>query len=210
MVRRAYDEVADSYADVFRTTEGEQPIELAMIRHFVQHLPVTDPESPRVLDAGCGAGRMLPLLAGLGCDVEGIDLSPEMIRRARIDHPRFTTDVASITDLPFADASFDGVFSWYSTIHGDDAALALAVSEFHRVLRPSGLVLVAFQAGDEVCDVAPAYRAHGHEIVLLRWQRTPDRVGAALDSAGFTEHARLDRAPVGHERDRQGVIVAKR
>lgn len=206
-VRRAYDEVADAYADAFTATEGEQPLDLAMIRHFADALTTRSP-APRVLDAGCGAGRMLPLLAGFGCRAEGVDLSPEMIRRARADHPGFATRVGSITDLPFPDAGFDGVFSWYSTIHGDDAALALALREFRRVLRPGGLALVAFQAGAGVHDVAPAYRAHGHEIVLARWRRTPDEVAAALRAAGLAERARLDRAPVGPERDHQAVLVA--
>ena len=56
LTRTAYNVVADVYADHFRTTEGEQPIDLAMIDHFVALL-----HEPRVvLDAGCGAGRMLP------------------------------------------------------------------------------------------------------------------------------------------------------
>ena len=66
-MRLAYDEVADTYADHFRSTEPELPVELAMIEHFASLLP----GDRRVLDAGCGAGRMLPLLAALGCQVEG-------------------------------------------------------------------------------------------------------------------------------------------
>ena len=74
----AYDEVADSYADHFRSTEPEQPVELAVVAHFASLLP----GRREVLDAGCGAGRMMPLLAGLGCAVTGMDLSPGMVRRA--------------------------------------------------------------------------------------------------------------------------------
>ena len=86
LTRTSYNVVADVYADHFRTTEGEQPIDLATIDHFVALL-----HEPRVvLDAGCGAGRMLPYLAGRGCHAEGIDLSPNMVRRARADHPDFT------------------------------------------------------------------------------------------------------------------------
>ena len=204
VVRVAYDEVANTYADRFRTTEPELPLELAMVEHFASVLS----GSRRVLDAGCGAGRMLPLLAELGCVAEGVDLSPEMVRRARADHPEFATQVASITDLPFEDSSFDGVFSWYSTIHGDDEALATAVSEFRRVLRPGGLVLVAFQSGSGVQDVSEAYRRQGHDVVLVRYRRTLDQVSDALGSAGFSEMARLERQAAAHERDGQAVVVA--
>lgn len=203
-VRVAYDEVANTYADRFRTTEPELPLELAMVEHFASLLT----GDRRVLDAGCGAGRMLPLLAELGCVAEGVDLSPEMVRRARADHPEFATQVASITDLPFDDASFDGVFSWYSTIHGDDAALTSAMSEFRRVLRPGGVVLVAFQSGTGVQDVSQAYRRHGHDVVLVRYRRSVDQVAGALRAVGLGEVARLERQAAANERDAQAVVVA--
>jgi cyclopropane fatty-acyl-phospholipid synthase-like methyltransferase len=110
-VRRAYDEVADTYADHFRSTEPELAVELSMVEHFASLLS----GERRVLDAGCGAGRTMPVLAALGCRVQGIDLSPNMIRRSRRDHSSFPSQVASLTELPFADESFDGVFSWYSS-----------------------------------------------------------------------------------------------
>jgi ubiquinone/menaquinone biosynthesis C-methylase UbiE len=103
-VRAAYDEVADTYADRFRSTEPEQPVDLAMIEHFASLLH----GEKRVVDAGCGAGRLLPMLSRLAGRVVGVDLSPGMIRRARLDHPTCPATVASLTRLPFDDASFDG------------------------------------------------------------------------------------------------------
>jgi 2-polyprenyl-3-methyl-5-hydroxy-6-metoxy-1,4-benzoquinol methylase len=68
-VRSAYDATADEYAAAFRTTEPEHPVELAMVNHFAEWLR----GRRTVLDAGCGAGRFLPILAGLRCEVEGLD-----------------------------------------------------------------------------------------------------------------------------------------
>jgi SAM-dependent methyltransferase len=204
-VRRAYDEVADTYADHFRSTEPELAVELSMVEHFASLLS----GERRVLDAGCGAGRMMPVLAALGCRVQGIDLSPNMIRRSRRDHSSFPSQVASLTELPFADESFDGVFSWYSTIHSGDADLPRILSEARRVVRPSGLVLVAFQVGRGVHDVSENYRRHGHDIVLERYRRTPDDLAAALAHAGLTEVARLVRVAARQERDAQAVLIAQ-
>jgi SAM-dependent methyltransferase len=204
-VRSAYDRVADTYADHFRSTEPELPVELAMVAHFASLLP----GEKRVLDAGCGAGRMMPVLAGHGCRVEGVDLSPEMVRRSRRDHAAYPAQVASIADLPFPDGSFDGVFSWYSTIHGPDEGLAPVLREARRVLRPAGLLLVAFQAGEGVRDVSDNYRRRGHDIVLYRWNRTPEEMGAVLDAAGLSVVARFERAATAHERDAQAVLVAR-
>ena len=204
-VQLAYDEVADTYADHFRSTEPEQPVELAMVAHFAALLT----GERRVLDAGCGAGRMMPLLAGHGCSVEGVDLSPQMVRRSLRDHPEHPAQVASIADLPFADASFDGVFCWYSTIHSPDPDLADILRELRRVLRPGGYALVAFQTGEGVRDVSESYRRHGHEVVLHRWNRSPEQVAQALGTAGLTVVARLERAAAGRERDGQAVLVAQ-
>ena len=204
-MRLAYDEVADTYADHFRSTEPELAVELAMIEHFASLLP----GDRRVLDAGCGAGRMLPILAGLGCRVEGVDLSPKMVRRSRRDHSSFPSQVASIGDLPFPDGSFDGVFSWYSTIHSPDPDLPRIMREASRFLRPAGLFLVAFQSGRGVQDVSDTYRRRGHHVLLHRYNRTPDEIGHAIASVGMTEIARLQRAASSNERDSQAVLIAQ-
>jgi len=204
--RATYDVIADAYADFFRSTEPEQPIDLAMIEHFKATLV----SHPRVLDAGCGAGRMMPLLAELGCRVEGVDLSPGMVRRARTDHGEFKSQVASLSALPFAAATFDGVFMWYSTIHGSDEELGKMLAEANRVLTPEGSLLVAFQTGDGVREVGQGIRARGHNIQMMRYHRGVTEMDRALEHAGFRVTASLDRAPVGSEEDGQAVLIARR
>jgi ubiquinone/menaquinone biosynthesis C-methylase UbiE len=203
-VQAAYDAVADAYADHFRSTEPELPIDIAMVEHFTSLLDL-----PRkVLDVGCGAGRMMPLLAGLGCAVEGVDLSPGMIRRCQTDHSEFPSRVGYLTALPFPDSTFDGVFSWYSTIHNPDDDLPLILREARRVLRPQGVFLVAFQAGSGTTDVSESYHRRGHDIILYRYKRTTQQMSNHLASAGLREVACLQRAPAGHETDDQAVLIA--
>lgn len=204
--RQTYGLVADAYADFFRSTEGEQPIDLAMIGHFSAGLGA----DPLVVDAGCGAGRMMPVLASLGCRVEGIDLTPDLIRRARADHGEFVTTVGSLTALPFADGRFDGLFMWYSTIHADDDGVALMLAQAHRVLADDGSLLVAFQTGDSVREVGQGFRDRGFDVTLMRFHRRAARMATLLESAGFRVTTALDRAPVGGEVDGQAVLVARR
>lgn len=177
-----------------------------MIDHFASLLA----NERRVLDAGCGAGRLLPYLAALGCTAEGVDLSAGMVRRAQRDHPSFPTQVASLTRLPHPDATFDGYFAWYSTIHNPDSDLPQVFAEASRVLAAGGLILVAFQSGHGTRDVSDAYRRRGHDITLERYLRTPDEIAALLTQAGFSEVARLERRPSGpRERDSQAVLIAR-
>lgn len=204
--RAAYDRVADLYADHFPSTEPEQSGELAQVDRFVNLLaPPRD-----VLDAGCGAGRFLPYLAERGCHVEGIDLSPEMVRRARQDHPEFVTVTGSIAELPWPDGSFDGVFSWYSTIHTPDEDVGQLIRELRRVLRPGGYLLVAFQSGEGMREVGRGFRDRGYDVRLNRWHRRPEALARHLMEVSLEVVERFERQPVDGEGEAQAVLIARR
>jgi ubiquinone/menaquinone biosynthesis C-methylase UbiE len=145
------------------------------------------------------------------CEVEGIDLSPKMISHAQEAHSSFPTRVGTLTNLPFEDASFDGYFSWYSTIHSADEDFRGILREALRILRPGGFILTAFQSGTGVQDLSESYRRRGNELSLFRYLRTPERMAAELTSAGFSVTARLERGPSGdRELENQAVVIASR
>ncbi|MGL5819994.1 MAG: class I SAM-dependent methyltransferase [Phycicoccus sp.] len=208
-VRSAYDAIAADYAAAFPTTEPEAAVDLAVIDHLVELLRVGGP-TPRVLDAGCGTGRMTRYLTDRGCVTVGMDLSPGMLAMARRDHPDLPVHLASVLDLPFGEMGFDGVLLWCSLIHLTDDTFPRALAEAARVIRPGGLALVAFQVGGGSWDVGAGLRRRGHDVSLVRHQRTPDHVAAALAEAGLAEEARLVRGPVRAERHPQAFVLARR
>ncbi|MFC7532809.1 class I SAM-dependent methyltransferase [Actinoplanes sp. GCM10030250] len=57
------------------------------------------PRGARVLDAGCGTGRVGGLLAAAGHDVTGVDLDPELIAEARRNHPGPRWEVGDLSEL---------------------------------------------------------------------------------------------------------------
>jgi SAM-dependent methyltransferase len=122
-LRHAYDTVAEDYASHLPDTRAEAPLDLAMVDAFAE--AVTSGDRARVLDAGCGAGRMSRYLAERGCLVEGIDLSSRMIAMARRDHRDVAFTVGSLSDLPYPDDQFAGVMLWYSIIHTPPATRRL-------------------------------------------------------------------------------------
>jgi SAM-dependent methyltransferase len=97
----------------------------------------------RVLDAACGEGYGSALMAGAATAVTGIDLSAESVEHARRRYPLPNLDfqVADCLDLPFATDSFDCIVSFETLEHLQDHDGLL--SEFRRVLRPEGFLLLS-------------------------------------------------------------------
>jgi len=101
---------------------------------LVSRLPVGP--SDTVLDVACGTGAVaLELVRQKGCSVVGVDQSPEMLAEARQrvgDRVRLVE--ASAQELPFEDASFDGLTAAYLLRYLDH--LPAGMRELARVLRP--------------------------------------------------------------------------
>lgn len=198
-----YDQLAVDYAAYFPGTEPEAPIDLAVLDQLVALLG----GSTQVLDAGCGTGRISRYLADRGCAVRGLDISPGMLAMTRRDHPDIDTRVGSLTALPYDDASFDALVYWYSIIHLPDEALPRVFSEAARALRPGGLAVLAFQAGDEVRDVGERLRPLGHDVQLYRYHRQLDVVLAVAAAHGLFPLVQVTREPFGDERDPQASAI---
>jgi ubiquinone/menaquinone biosynthesis C-methylase UbiE len=202
--RLAYDVVAESYARALPDTRAEAALDLAVIDHFLELLP-----GRHVLDAGCGAGRMMTHIASRSSSVvfAGVDLSPAMVMQARARYPEARVLEGDLFALPFNDSLFDGVLAWYSIIHTPLEDLGEIFAEFHRVLRPNGVALVAYQSGTGVREMKHAY---GHDISLTAFLHSTEHIAARLEQNGFEVIGRLDRSPCGSERHSQGFVIARR
>jgi len=97
----------------------------------------------KILDVGCGNGRLVRLFDNVDVDYIGIDNSVELINLAKKDFPGRKFLVADILKLPFADNSFDVVFC-ISVLHhlpGKDLRKK-SVLEMNRVLKPGGHLIL--------------------------------------------------------------------
>ncbi|WP_329039876.1 methyltransferase domain-containing protein [Streptomyces sp. NBC_00178] len=197
--RASYDAIADDYSSLFRDELGTKPLDRALVTAFAE-LVLADGGGP-VADVGCGTGRVTGYLHGLGVDVFGIDLSPQMLAAARRDHPDLRFDEGSMLGLDLADGDLGGLLAWYSTIHVPDEQLPLVFAEFFRVLRPGGHILLGFQVGD---DVLRRDEAFGKDIALDFRRRRPERVAELLKAAGLAMLARTVR-----ETDTEGPFPEK-
>ena len=105
-------------------------------RFLASRLPVGPADT--VLDVACGTGAVVrELVRQTGCSVVGVDQSPEMLAEARRrvgESTRVRLVEATAEQLPFEDASFDGLTAAYLLRYLDD--LPAGLRELARVLRP--------------------------------------------------------------------------
>ncbi len=130
----------------------------------------------KILDAGCGTGKNLQLLAQHG-DAWGADIAVEAIQFCRLRGLYAErTLVASLLELPFPDKFFDVAFSFdvICNIQHDVAAFR----EIRRALKPDGYLIVQL----------PAYRFlwSAHDVAVGHKHRYMARdLRAKLEDAGF-------------------------
>jgi 2-polyprenyl-3-methyl-5-hydroxy-6-metoxy-1,4-benzoquinol methylase len=106
------------------------------------------PAGARVLDAGCGPGLVAEAFLGAGCELTGVDLSAEMVRRARARCARFGArarfEQGSALDL--AAEPFDAAVSRL-VLHHVTEPLVFLRAQVARV-RPGGVVVACDRSGD--------------------------------------------------------------
>jgi len=111
-------------------------------------------DSPRILEAGCGSGRILAPLLAKGADAIGIDESAPMIQKAIADLGSQRAIKSSITATPFDAGSFDAVVApGFTLMLVPDKTFDAFIAEATRLLTPSGIVIFDwFIPWDEIAD----------------------------------------------------------
>ena len=134
-IRRAYDELAGTYAE-WRSADGR---ELELLESVLEPLSA----DARVLDAGCGQGR--PVLSRIDerAAAVGLDFSRSQLRLAAGAVPDAGLVQGDLTEMPLRAGSVDAVVALHTLIHVPNAEQPAAIDELARVLRPDGRLLVS-------------------------------------------------------------------
>ena len=135
------------YIDRFRTM-AEAGRDLAGEARLIDAMA---PRSARILDAGCGPGRVGSTLAGLGHEVVGVDVDPVLIAEAQREHPGATWLVGDLAelDLPASGiaADFDLIVSAGNVMTFlAPSTRSLVVSRLGEHLAAGGRLVVGFGA----------------------------------------------------------------
>ena len=163
----------------------------------------------RVLEVGCGAGRVMGHLVTVAAEVHGIDISASMIDHCRRAYPQGTFRVADLRDLgEYDDGFFDAIFASFNVIDcvspgergaaldswrrvlGADGTLVMSShnrGHLSRVRSPGGQVLASFRSGNPRRIAGSVARLPSwlrNRARLRHFERRETDYAVATDAAG--------------------------
>lgn len=153
-------------------------------------LAALDPQpGERIVDLGCGTGHLTAEIASSGAQVEGLDADPQMLDRARAEHPHITFRQADARHFSVHEP-VDAVFS-NATLHWiPEADQQQVLDHVHRALRPGGRFVAEMGGAGNVAVITRA--VHCARAALHLPQRpppwhfpTPAEQASRLERAGF-------------------------
>jgi len=205
-IRADYDRVADEYArNLFRELEGK-PLDRELLARFADLVK----DCGTICDMGCGPGHVARLLHDHGADVFGLDLSPRMVGLALSLNPGISFREGNMLELDLEDASLAGITAFYAIVNIPAGSLPQVCREMFRVLKPAGVLLLAFHVGEEVIRPKELW---GNPISMEFYHLQPDRICRLLADAGFVIDDVTEREPYAPEveyQSRRAYILARK
>ncbi len=129
----------------------------------------------KILDVGCGTGVITLLLAKMGHDVTGVDISERMLERARDKAKSLAIPVkfefGDAEDLPFKDEIFDVVINRH--LLWTMLSPEKAIIEWRRVLKPEGKVIIIDSMWNVYALRKRIWRFLAAPLILITEHRIP-------------------------------------
>jgi len=201
----SYDLVADEYVRRIFEELQHKPFDRQLLDRFAASVRDVGP----ACDMGCGPGQVARYLHERGVHVCGVDLSAAMVEQASRLIPGVEFRQGDMMALDAPDGAWAGIAAFYSIIHIPRGEMARALGELRRVLRPGGILLLAFHIGDDAIHLDEWW---GRKVCVDFFFFRSDDVAGYLRTAGFEIEEVIEREPypdVEHQ-SRRSYIFARR
>jgi SAM-dependent methyltransferase len=176
--KETYDRIARRYADhQAYLPSGEDHWLIELEKRFVASLPL----GAIVTDLGCGPSYDGQRLAAKGLQVVGMDLSAGMLGVAS-ENLNGRVVQGDLRALPIASDQIHGIWNVASLLHVPDQDTLAVLTEFRRILKPSGPLVLVTALGDSSRHEAVPYVSNES-----RWfvYRNPESLKVQMRDAGF-------------------------
>ncbi|MDP1834058.1 MAG: class I SAM-dependent methyltransferase [Candidatus Moranbacteria bacterium] len=145
-----YNKIAKKYAEAFDNDRSDD--------RYVDRLLACLGRNGRILDLGCGTGRLAGYMQAKGFEVVGVDLSEKMLEIAKRKHPGIGFILADMRELELEEKSFDAVCLAYSIFHFEKPEAREILKKANVFLRPGGFLFLIVQEGEgEVFENDPLF-----------------------------------------------------
>jgi SAM-dependent methyltransferase len=205
-VRDDYDRIAAEYARRLFYELGGKPKDRELLLRFAAGIG----DRGEVCDMGCGPGQVARFLCDAGVRVFGLDLSPEMLTHARRLNPDLEFHEGNMLSLPLPDSTLDGITAFYAIVNIPAEKLPVAFREILRVLRPGGLLLLAFHIGG---DVIRPEELWGTKVGMEFYHFDRSLIERLLEEAGFRTEDVIERGPYAPDveyQSRRAYVFARK
>ena len=135
----------NKHAEEFTASTFEVDME-SLYQPFLAELP----EGARILDVGCGSGRDTLAFKNKGYQVDAIDYSEELVKKAT----RLTGIPIKLKSFYEVDdyEAYDGIWACASLLHCERSRLAEVLEKMVQALKPNGVIYISFKYGDSDRD----------------------------------------------------------
>ena len=145
LTKLAYEKTADKYHENFKNEIEQKEYDRLLLDKFSALLE----DNSIICDAGCGpSGHIGKYLANKGFDIVGIDISQRCIEIATAYNPDIVFKTMDMMDTNFENSFFDGIVSYYSILYTPKEYVNKIFSEYARILKQNGKLLLVVKKGD--------------------------------------------------------------
>jgi len=200
-----YDRVADEYVRRIYDELRHKPLDRQLLDRFAESLQ----GDGVVCDIGTGPGHVARYLHDRGGKVCGIDLSAAMVERARSLNPGIEFRQGNMFGLDIADETFAGITGFYALVNIPRPEIVRALGELRRVLKPGGILLLAFHIGNHTLHQEEWW---GAEVSLYFYFFRVNEMTGYLKAAGFEIDEVIEREPYPEieQQNRRAYIFARK
>ena len=137
--------VKDYWASRWGDIPADQPMENSQVYPLKYAEQTVKDRQGKILEAGCGAGRILRYYHNQGLDITGMDFIEVAIEKLKEIDSTLKVEVGDITALRFGSKSFIYILA-FGLYHNLEHGLDQAIEETYRILEDGGSVCASFRA----------------------------------------------------------------